>query len=629
MQPRLLYFVLVLLSLFTCPCLMPASEPPKIIKVLDLRFIRNMDIRKPDEARQVWDNLHFISALQGLVNRQGPLLYIYYCQSHGVETDEFWLNWLRDKDGWLKNFTIEKLASIEEAVAVFRNQYQGLVVYDEAVPATSNVASTAAGCEQLLPVRYSTNAHSPFSLLYQKMKIPVKLWLVNPDGTSKFTPTAKAQLIGGTALPSTGSNKNDAYRWAISKFLLSGKCDPGFAAYYLDAYWLRKPTQGPADLHTLSNHDYFISKRAFFFDHSCWADEVPNDDPTQPLGSDLQMLKEILGTLAIQSTNKMIKIGGFTPWPYKYTDHHGVGGKHGGVETEWEFSRIVSQYNAYVEADAAGLSAIANASFYQHYPLKKSYAQPNPKPTKKEWQASGYLNADGKVKPQLYLGHYVGDYDAPSWLYKTLPVWFSDKQHGKVPLGWAFNPNLADRIPQAMVYAYVNASKNDYFIAGDSGAGYVNPRALVHRPDSSLPSGLSLWREHCDRYYRQWGITITGFVLDGAAGASGESEYAAYRTFSPDGCGTHFEKGPRIISGIPTCPEKDLPDDAKKAAAVICAEAQKVTQKPRFLWARSILKSPSWYAEVEQLVQQKTDQVTTVDPYTFFGLIQEHITNAN
>ena len=122
-----------------------------------------------------------------------------------------------------------------------------------------------------------------------------------------------------------------------------------------------------------------------------------------------------------------------------------------------------------------------------------------------------------------------------------MAAFFSDPQRGQVPLGWAFDPNLADRVPQALVYAYRHATTNDFFIAGDSGAGYLNPRALTVRPDSKLPPALELWTEHCERYFKRWDMSITGFMLDGAGGGSTPEEFSAYRRFSPDGCGNHFD----------------------------------------------------------------------------------------
>lgn len=597
-----------------------AAVTPKTVHVLDARPLRNLDLSQPENVAEAWDTMHALAALQGIVNRKSPQFYLRYCAEFGVETDQFWLDWLRGEDGWLRRTEIIPLTTLEEAVVTFRNQIKGLVVYDPAVPATACLASTAAGCDDLLPVRFSAKTNSVFALLVQRLNLPVRLWLVNPDGTSKFTGRG---TIPDSLQSSSGSTKVDAYRWAVRHFIETGKCDPKFAAYYIDAFWMQRPRNGPPDLHTLSNHDYFIARRAFFFDLSPWADEPPVDDPQQTLGLDKQTMLQILRALYDRAPQSIIKIGGFPPWPYKYTTHGGAG-KHDGVPTEWEFTRLISQYNAYHEADAAGPGAMANASFFAHYPLQSRYPQPNRKPTRRDWQAAGLINADGKVAAKLFVGHYVGDYDSPSWLYKAVPAFFNDAQRGKVPLGWAFDPNLADRAPHVLAYAYRHATTNDWFIAGDSGAGYLNPLGLTVRPDSMLPSGLNAWTEHNVRYFRQWDMTITGFVLDGASGASTEREFAAYRRFSPDGCGTHFEKGPRMISGIPTCPERDLPDSAAEAAAVIAKIAADLKGKTGFLWARSILKSPTWYAQVAQILREKHPEasVVFVDPYTFFGLIE-------
>ena len=607
-------------ALLTCIAGASGAAAPKTVHVLDARPSRSLDLSQPEKATEAWDTMHALAALQGIVNRDAPRFYLLYCAEFGVETDQFWLDWLRGEDGWLRQAEVVPLASLEQAVVAFRKQIKGLVVYDPAVPATSCLASTAAGCADLLPVRFSADTNSVFALLAHRMNLPVRLWLVNTNGSSKFTGHG---TIPDSTEPSSGSAKVDAYRWAVRHFIQSGKCDARFAAYYLDAFWQQRPQNGPPDLHTLSNHDYFIARRAFFFDLSPWGDEPPVDDQKQTVGLDKQTLLQVLRALWDREPQRIIKIGGFPPWPFKYTTHSGAG-KHDGVPTEWEFTRLISQFNAYHEADAAGAGGMANASFFAHYPLKARYPQPNRKPARPDWQTAGLVSADGKVAAKLFVGHYVGDYDSPSWLYKAVPAFLNEPQRGRVPLGWAFDPNLADRAPQVFAYAYRHATTNDYFIAGDSGAGYLNPLGLTVRPDSKLPPGLELWKEHCARHYRRWDMSITGFVLDGASGAATAREFAAYRNFSLDGCGTHFEKEPRIIAGIPTCPERDLPDSAEAAAGVIAGLANNVNTEARFLWARSILKSPSWYAEVSQILREQHPQAPAVfvDPYTFFGLIQ-------
>jgi hypothetical protein len=599
----------------------PSAPSHGIVWTYDARPLRGLDLRDSARAAEVWDTMHLLAALQGLINRDAPRLYLFYCEEFGLDTDQFWFDWARTEDGWLRGTEVRAVATLEELVRQFRDRVQGLVVYDPRVPATSNAASTVAGCEGLLPVRYDPASDSIYHLLTERLRLPVRVWLVDPDGSSKFTGRG---IIPDLDRPSSGSAKVDVYRWALERYLKSGRCAPGVAAYYLDAYWLQRPRNAGGDMHTLSNHDYFIARRGFFFDLSSWADEPPVDDPDQPPGLDHQTLLEILRALHDRAGGGMIQLGGFTPWPHKYTTHAGAG-KHEPVPTEWEFSRLVSQFNAYVEADAAGLGAIANASFFQHYPLEQHYPQPNARPTAGNWRARGFLTDEGKVAPRFYVGHYVGDYDSPSWLYKAVPRFFRDPARGRVPLGWAFNPNLAERAPQAMVYARRHATTNDFFIAGNSGAGYVNVRALSVRPDSGLSSGLETWGRHCLPYYRRWDLSITGFVLDGSAGAATETEFSVYRAFSPHGLGTHFERAPAIHAGIPTCPEVDLPDAVEGAVAVIAERASKRGHGPAFLWARSILKSPAWYAGVSDKLRERHAElnIEVVDPYTFFGLVRE------
>jgi hypothetical protein len=645
--PRGLHHALILLGVLLplglAGAKTKAPSPPKVVYTFDARSLNQLDLHEPENAEEVWDTLHLVSALQGLANRESPQLYLFYCSEFGVDTDQFWFDWFRGEDGWLKEAEVKPLASLAEAIRVFRHTFKGLVVYDPRAPATSNLACTAAGCDDLLPVRFDSTTSSLFDRLVNQAHLPVTLWLVNKDGSSRFTGTGK---IPDTDEVGSGGAKIDAYRWALRRYLRTGRCSPGIAAYYVDAFWLQHPLGNPT-LHTLSNHDYFIARRAFFFDLSPWADESPNDDPHQALGLDTQTLLQIMRGLYDRLGEGVVKVGGFTPWPYKYTSQSATdstvdsttdskaqsarkvrpAGKHDGVATEWEFGRLISQFNGYMEADAAGPGAMANASFYRHYPLAERYLQPNPKPTAANWRAKGYLKSDGKVAARLFLGHYVGDYDAPSWLYKAVPAFFADPTRGQVPLGWAFDPNLADRAPQALVYAYRHATTNDFFIAGDSGAGYLNPRALTVRPDSKLPSGLKAWTEHCRRYYDRWGMSITGFMLDGSGGASTKSEFEAYRSFSPDGAGTHFEGKAALHDGLPTCSERDLPDEVEKAAAVVAEAARKTKGGPGFFWARSILKSPKWYADLSRCLGEKYPeaQVSVVDPYTFFGLIRMHL----
>jgi hypothetical protein len=57
--------------------------------------------------------------VQGLANREAPRLCLFSA-GFGVETDQFWLDWFRGEDGWLKDRQVVTLSSVEEVVRTFR-----------------------------------------------------------------------------------------------------------------------------------------------------------------------------------------------------------------------------------------------------------------------------------------------------------------------------------------------------------------------------------------------------------------------------------------------------------------------------------------------------------------------------
>ena len=69
--------------------------------------------------------MHTLAAIQGLANREAPRLYVIYCAGFGVETDQFWLDWLRGEDGWLREPELAPLTTPEEVVRTFQRLHQG------------------------------------------------------------------------------------------------------------------------------------------------------------------------------------------------------------------------------------------------------------------------------------------------------------------------------------------------------------------------------------------------------------------------------------------------------------------------------------------------------------------------
>ena len=345
----------------------------EVLVYLNLRHLGAVDYADSAAVLAMWDELHVASTLQGIVNRKKPRLYVDYITNGQKAIDAHWWHLFRRKGEWLAGRDTLTLCSVEEAVAYFRKELRGVVAYDTNVASTSNVASAIAGIEDLLAVRYDVTPGSLYSrLCLAGPRLPVRKWLVREDGTSLFTGEGNLPDCRRT---SSGSVKCDPYLWFVEHYMKTGRCSGCCAGYYPDQMWRSMPSRTNPNHHQLTNHDYFVSRKGFFFDLSPWGDEPATDDPSQPVGTDLRTLQELLHSAdSLGGGKRMCHIGGFPAWAFKYTKR--VGGTHEDVDTEWRFSELISHYNAFKDADAIGLGALANASFWQHFPLRRRYAQP-------------------------------------------------------------------------------------------------------------------------------------------------------------------------------------------------------------------------------------------------------------
>ena len=225
------------------------------------------------------------------------------------------------------------------------------------------------------------------------------------------------------------------------------------------------------------------------------------------------------------------------------------------------------------------------------------------------------------MNPKAYVAIYVGDYDSAAWLYQMIPDRWDDPKRGTIPLGWAFNPTLQERFPTGLAYVRETATGNDVFIAGDSGAGYLNPGYLnPPRKFSGLPSGLAEWARFNTDLYRRWDIGLTGFVIDGFAPAMDEATQAAYARFSPQG--VVAQKLPYLsnVNGTPFLRmNSDLPGgDLPAATAIIAKNASK--DGPSFSIFRTVLWTPTEHACLFDEVRKVRSDIEFVDPVTLLEL---------
>jgi len=574
--------------------------------------IVDYDLKNSNDLRRYYDTVFLVSSLQGLVNRDSPRLYVNFLP----ETDAFWFEKMRAPNQWLSQSKLHTISGIDALLEEFSNVFQGYAIYDETVPATSNAAATIAGIKNLLVLRYDPSPSSLYTKLTGVEPDSSKdtiVRLIQRDGSPLFTGKG---TIPGTDLPSTGSAKNDVYRAIIELYLKTGEISTDHLGYYLDAYWLNISNRAEPQNHTLTNLDFIIAKRGMVFDLHFEEDEVPMDDPNQKLGTDFKTVTQILRGHNEQSDGRsMMGLHGYTPWVFKYTNHPGAGGKKHPVAVEHRTVRVASAYNFYVDADAPGFSAMTNASFFMHFKLPKTIPQTAAKPTERNLIEQGALNSDGSLKPVIYYAHYAGDYDSAGWLYNKMPEIWSDPARGNLPITWPINPNLAERFAFGLWWIRNTATENDVFVAGDSGAGYINPYQLSEpREFSNLPSGVARWEDWNRKWFRQFDLDTVGFVIDGTTPFMKDDALKAYLRFAPAGLGTQAVPPKPVVGDTPLLRVQTyfipgvVPNFMKDAISKVLAQFKRSQEYPRFLTFRSVLWKPSDFVELEKQIDAQSKQ---------------------
>lgn len=601
---------------------------------LDLSAFNRLDMSKPADVQRAWDTIQLAASIQGNVNRAAPRLFLR-CMP---ETDDFWWRYLREEHGWLRGREVVEVKSAGELLRIFGDQLAGLVTYREDEPFSSNLAATIAGAENRAVLREDDSEGSLDRELQEAGLLPADVVRVPRAGAGGVLDGQGN--IAGTGQPATGSAKNDAYRWALEKYLKPGKSGKSDLAYFIDAWWLKAPaahgSHGSIWNSTLANHDFYIAQRAFFFDLNPMPDECPVDDPGQQPGLDRSTLEAILKTMSRRAEGKIYAVGGFLPWAWKYVGPHaefsGMGGKRHAVECEWEYVRVLSAYNCYKDADALSYSGMANASFYQHFPLDRKYAQPKPDVSDNALRAAGLLDEKGRVVPRNYFAWYCGDYDSSAWLNRFLPIMWADPARGTIPLNWPFNPNLARRAPQALHYARTKASPQDWFMAGDNGAGYLNPGMLAApRLDPDIPDGWPAWIEHNQTWFERFDLSMTGFIIDGLAPDINTYGLSGYAKFSPDGVGTFSTSQPWGLGlapkGVPFAWVRDVGHENSTPAMSVQKVLENSGPGLQFRILRSILNNPSWHREVmdEVAAGPRGADIRFLSAPVFFELLKKSV----
>ena len=429
-------------------------------------------------TREAYDEAALAACLQGLYNREnGPGVYLLTppktretplppAPMPGQSRPRYWLDKFTAPGQWLAGREHVTHGSIGALCALARPWVKKAVIWDEDVDASFNTAFTIAGVEDGVVL-------SPG---YAEKILPLFSGVEVVDLRGKFTGAV------------SGSRKNDAHLWAIENYLAKGLCSKHWLCLYSDPFRAREK----GEVGYVVTRDWCVCNRAFVFDLSPWGDEVPLDDPGQPLGRDLETYHVMLAEQLRQTEGKqMTEVAGF----FNFQKYSKVEGHeecaHEPVPTEWESVHIMSAYNCYQNTVA---QECFNQSLHAQFPFK---------PLKQARPPS-----IGEVENAVYLGIQMCDYDSTTPLYDFLPNHWDDPARGTLALSWGINPNLIETYPDIISYLYETAAPNqDVFVADASAAGYFNPSRIQ-------PRHWDMVVAHNRRFFNLTDMTMAPMVLD-------------------------------------------------------------------------------------------------------------------
>jgi hypothetical protein len=367
----------------------------------------------------------FLFSLEGIVNRSGPRLIL------ANKEDGLWFHsWSRASEKWMeylkerKGFTFVRLNSLEELIDTFKQDFAGLVMYDDRPEKSSTrlVAATLAGLENLLPVGARLAALAPIS------QFPVKR-----DLRHKFD--------DGDYL--------EPYRWALRE--LMPRCDKTIACNLAIPSWstyIDYPVMRRAFCFSL-NHQELVDagggeylRKEQINDHERKTWKVGREGCITTDGGETIDLYKIRNELPLaqeiykQLTAPAYIFGVGRPNEMQYTAEMSKGGH----------SYICSQFS--------------NLSFFSKIPVAKT-----------AFRQDFHRAENKRLGPKYYIAFVTSDGDAPK-LAQTFYAghWF-DPSRGAAPITWTINPKFAEWFPVFFEYYYATATQNDYFMCAANGAG--------------------------------------------------------------------------------------------------------------------------------------------------------------
>lgn len=453
-----------------------------------MRLVFVLDVSKLSFSERVC-----AAALQGLANRKGAALYLdygFYDDPSARRTNEEFIddkNWFGKYRTFLGNqdehniefyrkehgFDIEELSNLSEALRKFKDDYGGLVIWDESLLDTVNAAVMLAGLENLIPV--TMNLIEELAL----QDLPIR-----HDLRNKWT------------------ERLQIYTWAMDN--LFEQCKPGVVAC-IEPGWQR-----PEFL------DYLVEECIFTYSLSSLHEGLGNK-LLMLLAFGPPALREFIFALRLDAPirkfalhwmarkSQEVKISNTIQRKVRSETYPTIFGWHTKRDDELSFmSQLSANGLRLVPAHLAG-----NFSFHSRVePLNerpfeaRSFKE---EPSKAESPGAKSFGAGSlgaglpgtdplrasktttRPRPSLdkkaiYLTFTLSDGDQLMMMHTgELGNWYSSAR-GKIAFNWEVQPLLSEIAPALLERYLWQASEEDCIMAGPSGAGYVIPPLVPDLP---------------------------------------------------------------------------------------------------------------------------------------------------
>jgi len=410
------------------------------------------------------------SALQGLVNREGAVLYLVNrnYDDPGTRktnvvhmTDENWYGkyreYLVDNDAYLLEyyqstygFKTRLIASLETLVQKYRHLLNGLVVWDPDMVDTVNLALMLAAQENLLVVA------------------PGQIDWARALGLGEVRHDLRGQF----------NERVELYKWAFKN--LFAQCKAGQVAC-MEPHWRRSEFT-----------DFIVQNKLFVYCLSSY-----DKGGVRDLGQKLLMLliggpswlRNLLFNTRLDGIVKALARGllcSGAPETHLGTQiQHSVEalpfptifGWHSDRDDEMSFMLQLSMNGMRL----APTFLAGNYTFHSRLPaagpFKQHYIEPE----------------QVRLEPKTYLTFTLSDGDQLTLMSTGEVGNWRRAERGKVPFNWEMQPLLAEIAPALLGYYYSSLRETDLLIAGPSGAGYIIPPLA-----GNLPAYMAESARYCD-----------------------------------------------------------------------------------------------------------------------------------